>query len=342
MTGTLRRMLLATAAVVLWPALALAQGGQVVEYYHTDALGSVRAVTKVVNGQVQVVSRHDYMPFGEEVSPPPPPSEKRLFTGKERDAETGLDYFGARYLRAAQGRFASSDPLIASEKTTDPQTFNRYAYGLNNPLRFRDPDGLEVPKACIDNPSCVIVLKVNLVYDTRAGDGSGLRPDQIRGFMEFQYERAKKMYGTANIRIDVVDAKPGMFIVAGGEAHISAESRRFDALNVAITDGLPYNARGDTFTDRDGTFAIGINIDTALGSASLPVLNTFAHELMHRMLNAGEVRTDLALLFFRVFSRICGSLRARVADPTCGTGRFPPSDTTESRTPFWWSVSPCC
>jgi RHS repeat-associated protein len=62
-------------------------------------------------------------------------------TGKERDAETGLDYFGARYMSAAQGRFTSSDP--GAYKSEDPQTFNRYSYVNNNPLKFIDPFGRE-------------------------------------------------------------------------------------------------------------------------------------------------------------------------------------------------------
>lgn len=64
------------------------------------------------------------------------------FTSKERDAETGLDYFGARYLSAAQGRFTSPDPLLASGRVENPQTWNRYAYVLNNPLRLIDRTGL--------------------------------------------------------------------------------------------------------------------------------------------------------------------------------------------------------
>lgn len=64
------------------------------------------------------------------------------FTGKERDAETGLDYFGARYMSSAQGRFTSPDPLLSSGRPWAPQTWNRYAYGLNNPLRYTDPTGL--------------------------------------------------------------------------------------------------------------------------------------------------------------------------------------------------------
>jgi RHS repeat-associated protein len=100
-------------------------------------------VTKVVNGQVQVVRRHDYKPFGEEVAPQNPPVDKRLFTGKERDQETGWDYFGARYLRADLGRFTTIDPVQTwKENLVDPQRWNRYGYAKNGPLRYMDPTGL--------------------------------------------------------------------------------------------------------------------------------------------------------------------------------------------------------
>jgi RHS repeat-associated protein len=115
-----------------------------VAYYHTDALGSVRAVTQMINGQVQVVSRHDFMPFGEEVNPPNPPTEKRLFTGQERDFETGLDYFNARQLATGRGRFTSVDPFsVVPSGAGDPQRYGVYTYAGNNPLRFVDPAGLE-------------------------------------------------------------------------------------------------------------------------------------------------------------------------------------------------------
>jgi len=59
------------------------------------------------------------------------------FTGKERDTETGLDYFGARYMSSAQGRFTSPDPIVVTkERLRDPQSLNLYAYTRNNPLRF--------------------------------------------------------------------------------------------------------------------------------------------------------------------------------------------------------------
>jgi RHS repeat-associated protein len=69
-------------------------------------------------------------------------------TGKERDAETGLDYFGARYMSAAQGRFTSPDPLPGWEK--DPQSWNMYSYGRNNPLKYIDPTG-ETYEVCDAN-----------------------------------------------------------------------------------------------------------------------------------------------------------------------------------------------
>ncbi|MFN9296123.1 MAG: RHS repeat-associated core domain-containing protein, partial [Acidobacteriota bacterium] len=63
------------------------------------------------------------------------------FTGKERDAETGLDYFDARYFSGAQGRFTSPDRPQLDQHAEDPQSWNLYSYVRNNPLRFIDPTG---------------------------------------------------------------------------------------------------------------------------------------------------------------------------------------------------------
>lgn len=112
---------------------------EVAEYYHLDALGSVRVVT---DADGAVLRYHDYLPFGDEWQPSFPPKDLRLFTGKERDFETGLDYFGGRYYRADLGRFTSVDPVQTwTENFVDPQRWNRYAYALNNPLRYDDEQG---------------------------------------------------------------------------------------------------------------------------------------------------------------------------------------------------------
>ena len=68
------------------------------------------------------------------------------YTGKERDAESGNDYFGARYYASTMGRFMSPDWSAKEEPVpyatmNDPQSLNLYAYVRNNPLRGVDPDG---------------------------------------------------------------------------------------------------------------------------------------------------------------------------------------------------------
>jgi RHS repeat-associated protein len=67
------------------------------------------------------------------------------FTGKPRDYDTGLnlDYFGARYFSGAQGRFTSPDEPLTFAGPENPQSWNLYGYGLNNPLLYSDPDGHE-------------------------------------------------------------------------------------------------------------------------------------------------------------------------------------------------------
>lgn len=65
-----------------------------------------------------------------------------FLTSYERDIETGLDYAQARYYGSTQGRFTSPDPMLSSGKPSEPQSWNRYAYVLNNPLMFTDPSGL--------------------------------------------------------------------------------------------------------------------------------------------------------------------------------------------------------
>jgi len=130
---------------LFWAVPAEAQ--RVVKYPHLDAVGNVRAVT---DASGNVIERHDYLPFGEEWCPGPPPGvcanvppgQPKRFTGKERDAETGLDYFGARYYGSKIGRFTTVDPVYTwRENLVDPQRWNRYVYVRNNPLRYVDPDG---------------------------------------------------------------------------------------------------------------------------------------------------------------------------------------------------------
>jgi len=68
---------------------------------------------------------------------------RQRFTGYQKDAETGLDFAEARYYNDQHGRFTAVDPLLASGKSADPQTFNRYVYAMNRPTGLTDPTGLQ-------------------------------------------------------------------------------------------------------------------------------------------------------------------------------------------------------
>ncbi len=122
-----------------------------VNYTATDPLGSPRVIT---NKQGEIVSRRDFMPFGEQLAPDTTYRKSALkynyadnvrqkFTGYQRDEESGLDFAEARYYNNNHGRFTAVDPLLASGKSTNPQTFNRYAYTMNRPLILTDPTGLQ-------------------------------------------------------------------------------------------------------------------------------------------------------------------------------------------------------
>jgi len=91
----------------------------------------------------------------------------RKFTGKERDSESGLDNFGARYDSSQYGRFMSPDPLgILSGQTGSPQSLNLYSYVQNNPVNAVDPNGLD----CVYvNANSVDVLRGDCVSDTDDG-----------------------------------------------------------------------------------------------------------------------------------------------------------------------------
>ncbi|MDH5597019.1 MAG: RHS repeat-associated core domain-containing protein, partial [Candidatus Peregrinibacteria bacterium] len=111
-------------------------------YLLTDHLGSIDVV---LDDQGQELERRDFLPYGSErtsTKTPDAPKTDHKFTGKELDDETGLHYYGARYYDSEIGRFTSVDPWEGDQN--DPQTLNKYAYTLNNPLKYVDPTGGKV------------------------------------------------------------------------------------------------------------------------------------------------------------------------------------------------------
>jgi RHS repeat-associated protein len=113
-------------------------------HFDVDHLGTVRLVTNSAGNQVGL---HTYYPFGKE-NTALQEGDRMKFTGHERDLANpagdgdDLDYMHARHYSMITGRFLGTDP-INSGKPNAPQSWNRYTYALENPLRFIDLNGLE-------------------------------------------------------------------------------------------------------------------------------------------------------------------------------------------------------
>jgi RHS repeat-associated protein len=133
-------------------------------HFHLDHLGSPRLVS---NNLGQQAAYHVYYPYGEEATAFNQDTIREKFTGHERDlgnpggSGDDLDYMHARHESEWMGRFLSIDPSKKSEDPASPKSWNRYAYSLDSPLNFVDPDGMVVscpPEGCphwLTNPTTV-------------------------------------------------------------------------------------------------------------------------------------------------------------------------------------------
>ncbi len=110
-----------------------------ITWSHVDWLGTERARTSQAGS---VTGSYTSLPYGDALAPTGD-ADPIHFTGKERDAESGNDYFGARYYASTMGRFMSPDPENFGANIMNPQSWNMYSYAMNNPLINFDPDGRE-------------------------------------------------------------------------------------------------------------------------------------------------------------------------------------------------------
>lgn len=142
----------------------LMEGESSTFYYHTDHQGSTRLVTDESRTIVAAVM---YEPFGKNSVTG---EESSLYSGKEMDS-TGLYCFGARYYDPQLGTFITRDP-IAGKKAL-PQSLNRYAYCLNNPVRLTDPTGMSTFRMCdVNTGRCIRIRETGNRYWT-AYDADG-------------------------------------------------------------------------------------------------------------------------------------------------------------------------
>ncbi|HKD79393.1 MAG TPA: RHS repeat-associated core domain-containing protein [Candidatus Angelobacter sp.] len=157
--------------------------GNTVAYYFSDHLKTASAVTDVAG---VIKSDSDYYPWGGELQFVANDSNHYKFTSKERDSETGLDYFGARYYSNALGRFTSIDPkMVSRQRMRDPQQWNMYQYSRNDPVANVDPDGKEVKTAATGQDYAQLVQTLGKAY--------------MRSDFQQKFDQLKKSNMTFNI-----------------------------------------------------------------------------------------------------------------------------------------------
>ena len=124
-------------------------------YYFSDHLKTASVITDALGN---IKSESDFYPWGGELQFVKNDSNHYKFTGKERDSETQLDYFGARYYSNGLGRWVSADwsptPIpVPYADFNDPQSLNLYSYVRNLPSSKVDLDGHECPTCPIETPT---------------------------------------------------------------------------------------------------------------------------------------------------------------------------------------------
>ena len=152
-------------------------------YFLSDQVGTAQLE---VSASGTPLWRGEFAPFGQELDEQFTPNRYK-FTGKERDQETGLDYFGARYYQPGLGRFMSPDwsataSPVPYANLQKPQTMNLYAYVGNNPLRQRDSDGHfglnnDSPGGCTSNKTGSTCSQTEAEQQTR----NGVQSQQVSG-----------------------------------------------------------------------------------------------------------------------------------------------------------------
>jgi RHS repeat-associated protein len=242
-------------------------------YYLKDHLGSIRAVLRGNS----IIEGRDYDPWGyvireydvsnmDECAP-------NKFTGKERDWESGYDYFGARYYDSRIGRWGQTEKVDKMFYNNSP-----YSYAMLNPMLFEDILGL-YPRIIVDGNNIMITTTYYYVND---------KDDAVYGINDNQAMKIEKMitnmnswggtfeYGgkkynlTVNVKLEEVNGKD--------YSHMTSEilSKNVDGFNFLLNMDKIDNDK----TNQGVAHEIGGNALFVTKEMS-PYMNTGAHEFGH-------------------------------------------------------------
>lgn len=205
------------------------------QYLTNDHLGTPRINTDSTG---QVVSRSDYMPYGEAVAGRSiyqgyaADDISQGFTGYQKDHESGLNFARARMYGTNWGRFTTTDPIIMeSGRLADPHRINLYGYVRNNPLSAVDPDGEKIRILGSEEDRIKYEQDLN---KRLSGTGLQIKVNK-EGYIEVAGEISKKLKGGAKQVFDGIGSEKTATI------SLVAESGQIDF-------GTPYNSEGKTNT----------------------------------------------------------------------------------------------
>ena len=149
-------------------------------FYHSDHLGSTSYIT---DDHANITQYDAYLPYGELLVDEHSSSEELpyKFNGKQFDDETGLYYYGARYMNPVTSLWYGVDPLAEKYVTT-----SGFVYTLNNPVKFIDVDGREWTQTTDKNGNTVITVSLNLSFN---GDFSAAQMENYKTTISSEFNR---------------------------------------------------------------------------------------------------------------------------------------------------------
>ena len=274
-----------------------------VHFHLTDPLGTRRAQTDYAGVSEQTCSN---LPFGDALACTGSsiyPTEQH-FTGKERDAESGNDYFGARYYASSMGRFMSPDwssnpQAIPYADFTHPQTLNRYQYMQNNPLSGADKDGhcdplcgwlveavsTRVGTYLAQHPDVAkAVEKLGDSMGLKVSAGVGVKPINLGGVKlgaaaSVSTETRVDGTGSSKLQGTVAASVSGVGVQGNGTATFEKNGSLVNPLdnlggNVKLTGSTPHGdnlSNSNAAIGTDDRVAVGVGVNVGIAQAGVQV-----------------------------------------------------------------------
>jgi RHS repeat-associated protein len=265
-------------------------GTNVFQYYHPDNLTSTSIQTDTNGNEIQ---DYGYSAFGQSryTQSTNVFSVSRRYTGQVLDDDTGLYYYNARYYDPMLARFTQPDDIIPD--LSDPQTYNRYAYCLNNPLRYTDPSGNE--------PFYSYIPEIGPGIAEIGGNMRLEAAAQRAGYIS--YAQAKQSLGIGQATAENVSAVAGVGHVTAGALNVYVTGGQ-EIATAGIATGVILTRRvAQSLAQKVETEAAAQSVESGVSkveSATTQVGKPFTQAQKRDILNAnrarngGDLRSDLS------------------------------------------------